>query len=116
MNMIKFAHQSAGNKDIGDSGASYIMTALKDHSKLHKLWIQSTLLCIVYFDISSDIGISTVGAMKLSLLIPSLKSLKVLDVGENPLGDEGSELILQSLLNSSQYIHLEYLVLNGNDL
>ena len=59
---------------------------------------------------------STVGAMKLSQSIPSLKSLKNLDVGNNPLGAEGAELILQSLSNSSQYIHLEELYLDGNDL
>ena len=32
--MIRFAHQSAGNKDIGDSGAISILNTLKDHSKL----------------------------------------------------------------------------------
>ena len=113
--MIRFAHQSAGNEDIGDSGAISILNALKDHSKLHSLYVRSTLLCIVDFDISSGIGMSTVGAMKLSQSIPSLKSLKILYVSNNPLGDEGAELILQSLSNTSQYIHLEYLGLYGSE-
>ena len=115
--MIRFAHQSAGNKDIGDSGAISILNALKDHSKLHTLYISGALLCIVDFDISSGIGMSSVGAMKLSQCIPSLKSLKILNVGYyNPLGVEGAELILQFLSNSSQNIHLEELRLYGNDL
>jgi hypothetical protein len=59
---------------------------------------------------------STKGAIKLSQCIPSLKSLKVLSVGGNPMGVEGAELILQSLSNNSQYIHLEGLGLSGNDL
>jgi hypothetical protein len=116
MNMIRFAHQSAGNEDIGDSGAISIFNSMKDHSKLHTLWIRSALLCIVHFDISSDIGMSTVGAMKLSQTIPSLKSLKNLSVRWNPMGVEGAELILQSLSNTSQYIHLEELYLSSNDL
>ena len=114
--MIRFAHQSAVNKDIGDSGAISILNSLKDHSKLHTLWIEGALLYIVDFDISSDIGMSTVGAMKLSQSIPSLKSLKNLYVSGNPLGVEGAELILQSLSNSSQYIHLKDLGLYSNDL
>ena len=48
--MIRFAHQSAVNEDIGDSGAISILNALKGHPKLHTLWIAGTLLCIVDFD------------------------------------------------------------------
>ena len=114
--MIRFAHQSAGNKDIGDEGAASIFDAIINHPKLQVLEIYGALLCIVHFDISSEIGLSTKGAIKLSQCIPSLTPLKKLGVGRNPIGDEGASLILESLSKHSPSIHLEGLSLYGNDL